>query len=95
MPSQAVRQAPVEPGRQNSTVALASPPRQRLCTVELPISCQLSWRNSSPKPSMRLSSSTETASGVESRPVKPVPPVVSTTWISGSAIQAATTARMR
>src|SRR4051794_38812848 len=44
-------------------------------------------RNSSPKPSMRFSITWSKASGVTSRPVIPVPPVVITTSISGSAIQ--------
>ena len=46
------------------------------------------------KPSMRFSNSGSTASGVTSRPVKPVPPVVMTTSIDGSAIQAFTRARI-
>ena len=37
---------------------------------------------------MRFSNSGSSASGVTSRPVKPVPPVVMTTSIAGSAIQA-------
>jgi len=36
-------------------------------------------RNNSPKPSICLSSKQATASGVLSRPVNPVPPVISTT----------------
>src|SRR3984957_16349508 len=44
-------------------------------------------RNSSPKPSMRFSSTRSNASGVTSRPVTPVPPLVITTSICGSAIQ--------
>ena len=39
---------------------------------------------------MRFSNSGSSASGVTSRPVKPVPPVVMTTSIAGSAIQAFT-----
>ena len=46
------------------------------------------------KPSMRFSNSGSTASGVTSRPVKPVPPVVITTSIAGSAIQARICARI-
>ena len=48
---------------------------------------KLSIRNSSPNPSIRLSSTRSNASGVTSRPVMPVPPVVITTSIAGSAIQ--------
>ena len=43
---------------------------------------------------MRFSNSGSTASGVTSRPVKPVPPVVMITSIPGSAIQARTRAWM-
>ena len=46
------------------------------------------------KPSMRFSNSGSTASGVTSRPVKPVPPVVMTTSIAGSAIHVFTCARI-
>ena len=42
------------------------------------------------KPSMRFSNKGSSASGVTSRPVKPVPPVVMTTSIAGSAIHALT-----
>ena len=38
IPSQAVRQAPVEPGMQNMTVLLAKPPKARDWTVDVPIS---------------------------------------------------------
>ena len=51
-------------------------------------------RNSVEKPSMRFSNSGSIASGVTSRPVKPVPPVVMMTSIAGSAIQAFTCARI-
>ena len=50
--------------------------------------------NSSQKPSMRFSNSGSSASGVTSRPVKPVPPVVMTTSTSGSAIQRRTWRRI-
>ena len=73
--SQPVRQAEVEPGRQNRKVPLARPAKARDCSVEVPISSKLSARNISPKPGISLSSSGSKASGVESRPVKPVPPV--------------------
>jgi hypothetical protein len=43
--------------------------------------------NSAEKPSISFSNSGLTASGVTSRPVKPVPPVVITTSTAGSLIQ--------
>src|SRR5690242_7875072 len=46
------------------------------------------------KPSMRFSNNGSIASGVTSRPVKPVPPVVITTSTPGSAIQRLTTPRI-
>src|SRR5512142_423345 len=73
--SHAVRQADVEPGRQNTNLSLARPANARDCSVDAPISSKLSTRNISPKPGISLSSSGRIASGVESRPVKPVPPV--------------------
>ncbi|MNT29427.1 hypothetical protein D3C72_1651650 [compost metagenome] len=73
---------------------LASPANARLCTVEVPMSRIEIARNSSPKPSICLSSKQATASGVLSRPVNPVPPVISTTWMPSSAIQFATCARI-
>lgn len=76
--SQAVRQAPLEPGKQNTKVPLAVPASALDCKVEVPISSYDRKRNISPKPGMSLSSSGVTASGVPSRPVKPVPPVTST-----------------
>src|SRR5277367_3549706 len=62
--------------------------------AEVPIFGKLITRNSAEKPSIFFSNSGSTASGVTSRPVKPVPPVVMTTSIIGSAIQAFTRARM-
>ena len=53
-----------------------------------------SARNTSPKPSIALSNRGCTASGVESRPEKPVPPVTSTASTPGSAIQREITARI-
>ena len=73
MPLHAVRQAPVEPGIQKITVSLASPASARDCTVEEPISASDNALNTSPKPSISLSNSGTTASGVESRPENPVP----------------------
>jgi hypothetical protein len=74
---------------------LASPANARDCIVAVPISAKLTARKVSPKPGMSLSSSGSTASGVVSRPVKPVPPVISTPCTRSSAIQFATRARMR
>src|SRR6187402_499608 len=73
--SQAVLQAEVEPGRQNTKVLLASPANARDYSVDVPISSKLNTRNISPKPGISLSSKGMMASGVESRPVKPVPPL--------------------
>ena len=95
MRSQASRQALVLPGRHTTRVPLARPATQRDCRVEVPISSSESARNNSPKPSTVLSNSTLTASGVLSRPLKPVPPVISTTCTAGSAIQRDTSARIR
>src|SRR3546814_14845565 len=52
--SHAVRQADVEPGRQNTNVPLASPANARDCSDEVPISSKLIARNSSPKPGISL-----------------------------------------
>src|SRR3989337_2002332 len=49
------------------------------------------WKTAE-KPSIRFSNSGSSASGVTSRPVKPVPPVVITASIAGSAIQPRTLA---
>src|SRR5690606_9182541 len=92
--SQPVAHAFTEPGRQNTNVPFATPARQRDCRLDVPISSYDSIRNISPKPCISLSSSTATASGVPSRPVTPVPPVVITTSTPGSAIHADTTARI-
>jgi len=46
------------------------------------------------KPSMRFSNRGSIASGVTSRPVKPVPPVVMTTSMAGSATQPFTFSRI-
>ena len=77
---------------QKITVLLAKPASALDCTVDEPISWKDRARNTSPKPSMSLSNSGRTASGVESRPEKPVPPVTSTASTPGSAIQAESTA---
>ena len=73
--SHAVRHADVEPGSANTNVPLARPANARDCSDEVPISSKEIARNSSPNPGMVLSSSGSNASGVESRPVNPVPPV--------------------
>src|SRR5579875_1103460 len=73
--SHAVLHADVEPGKAKIKVWLDSPANARDCRLDVPISPKLTARNSSPKPGISLSSSGSTASGVESRPVKPVPPV--------------------
>ena len=57
-------------------VAPATPAVARLCTVEVPILAWLSMWKAMEKPSIRFSNSGSIASGVTSRPVKPVPPVV-------------------
>lgn len=70
-----------------------APGRPRL-TAEVPIlSYEMRWKTSE-KPSMRFSKIGSSASGVTSRPVKPVPPVVMTTSIS-TFDHAATHSRMR
>src|SRR5215813_3359752 len=94
MPSQASRQAPGEPGRQKMKVAPATPAVARLCTVDAPILAWLSIWKAMEKPSMRFSNSGSIASGVTSRPVKPVPPVVMTTSTPSSAIHVLITARI-
>ncbi len=66
----------------------------RVWIAEVPILPWLTIRNSVAKPSMRFSNSGSTASGVTSRPVKPVPPVEMITSMAGSAIQALTWARI-
>ena len=76
MPSQPSRQAPGEPGRQKMKVAPATPAVARLWIVEVPILAWLSMWKAMEKPSIRFSNNGSIASGVTSRPVKPVPPVV-------------------
>src|SRR3546814_18412377 len=73
--SHAVRQADVEPGRQNTNVPLASPANARDCSDEVAISSKLIARNSSPKPGISLYSRGTSASGLESTTAKPVPTV--------------------
>ena len=80
---------------QNTAVRLASPAQARDCSVEEPISRSDRLRNTSPNPSMCLSSRGRTASGVESRPEKPVPPVTSATCTCSLAIHCDSSARMR
>src|SRR4051812_16753934 len=94
MPSQPSRQAPGEPGRQKMYVAPATPAVARLWIVDVPILAWLSMWNAIEKPSMRFSNRGSTASGVTSRPVKPVPPVVMMASTPASAIQRRITARI-
>ncbi|MGY4425849.1 hypothetical protein ACVWY2_008298 [Bradyrhizobium sp. JR6.1] len=75
-------------------VAPATPAVARLWIVDAPILAWLSTWNAIEKPSIRFSNSGSTASGVTSRPVKPVPPVVMTASTPGSAIQRRITARI-
>ena len=75
--------APDDPGRLKIKVPLARPPTARDWIVEVPISSNEICRKSSPKPSICLSNSGLSASGVLSLPVNPVPPVVTTTLTSG------------
>src|SRR6201986_1441337 len=75
-------------------VAPATPAGARLCTVEAPILAWLSMWKAMEKPSMRFSNNGSTASGVTSRPVKPVPPVVMTASTPSSAIHFRITARI-
>lgn len=57
------------------------------------LSYEIRW-NTAEKPSMRFSNSGSSASGVTSRPVKPVPPVVITTSTPGSRSHASTRSRI-
>jgi len=86
MPSQPSRQAPGDPGKQKINVAPATPAVARLWIVDVPILAWLSMWNAMEKPSIRFSNSGSIASGVTSRPVKPVPPVVMMASMPGSAI---------
>ncbi len=74
---------------------LATPAVARDCSAEEPIFCQLIIRNSSPKPGISFSATRSSASGVTSRPVTPVPPVLITTSTAGSSIQAWSFAAIR
>jgi hypothetical protein len=94
MPFQPSLQAPGDPGRQKMKVPFAMPPQALDCTVEVPMVAKLTMWNSAEKPSMSLSNSGLTASGVTSRIAKPVPPVVITTSISGSLIHFLTCLRI-
>ena len=77
-------QALGEPGKQNIYVWLTTAPMARDWIVDVAILLKLSCRNSSPNPSIVLLAIAITASGVESLPVKPVPPVDIMTSIRGS-----------
>jgi hypothetical protein len=60
----------------------------------VPILRKLTIRNSAANASIFFSNSGSTASGVTSRPVKPVPPVVTITSTAGVSIHSFTRARM-
>ena len=72
----------------------ARPPQARDWMVDVSIFWNESMWKTVEKPSISFSNSGRIASGVTSRPVKPVPPVVITTSMAGSAIQPSTLARM-
>ena len=86
--------AAVDPGTDTSTRPRATPATARDSIAAAPISWNDSIRNSSPKPSSRLSSSPTTASYVVSRGASPVPPFTITAWIAGSASRASIQARI-
>jgi len=92
--SHASLQAPDEPGNTKIKVELATPASARDCSVDDLISSNDSALNISPKPSISLSSSGLTASGVPSRPVIPVPPVLIMVLTFGSRIQRDITSRI-
>ena len=75
-------------------VALATPAVARDWMVDEPILAWLTMWNTVEKPSMRFSNSASAASGVTSRPVKPVPPVDMIASMPGSAIHARSCARI-
>ena len=85
--SQPSLQAFGEPGRAKIYVPSATPAQARLCIVDVAIFWKLIQRNNSPNPGISFSQTDASASGVTSRPVTPVPPVVITTSIWSSAIQ--------
>ena len=64
----------------------ATPAQARDCMVDRPILSKLTRWNTDEKPSMTLSNKGCIASGVTSRPVRPVPPVEMITSIAGSSI---------
>ena len=83
---QAVSTAFELPGREKIRVPFAMPAMALDCMVDEPISLKEICLKSSPKPSMVLSNKGSNASGVLSRPVKPVPPVVMITCMLSLAI---------
>ena len=87
------RQAAVEPGIENTAIVPTRPATARDSIAAAPISSKLSMRNSSPKPSMRLVSSAETASNVVSRAAMPVPPDSSTASTRPPAAYSSSSAR--
>jgi class 3 adenylate cyclase len=89
------RQAPGEPGRQNTYLPWTIPAVARDCTVDVPIlGHEIMWK-ATEKPSISLSNSPRIASTVTSRPVSPVPPVEMIASISARPAQARTWARIR
>ena len=65
-----------DPGRLKISVPFANPAKALDWIVDVPISLNESCRNNSPNPVISLSKRGPIASGVLSRPVKPVPPDV-------------------
>ena len=74
--SQASLQAFVEPGSAKTYVFPIRAPRARDWIAEVPIFSKLICLNNSPKPLIIFLAISLMTSGVESRPVNPVPPVV-------------------
>ena len=74
-------QAEGEPGKEKTYFPFTTHPNALDCIDDVPILVKLICLNNSPKPSIILSEISNNASGVESLPVKPVPPVVIITSI--------------
>ena len=79
-----------DPGKQNKNFPFATPAIARDCKDDDFIFWYEIARNISPKPSITLSNNGAIASGVPSRPVIPVPPVVRITSTFSSEIHLAT-----
>ena len=71
-----------EPGRAKINFPFAKPASALDCREDVPILLKLTYLKISPNPGIFFSITSSTASGVESLPVKPVPPVKITTSIS-------------